>query len=286
MNRTERRLIELLGTPTGTHFLDSGGKEGRHWQRNKGRKWLDDPQIELSFSARPEYIGVGNLGGLRERNWNAPMKLDITASLNVFHHLCRSVEVTEQSAKLNYALKNFARRKEWRDEGWMDIVSEWLLDLTQNFRYKQKGATWVNTYNGECALSQVLQFTTFMFEQRSYVALQIHQGADVRGGYTSPYIFEELDMLYSYNDMCIRGGVKTAAGQITIEGHVEVGQSHNWTTDDTYHWYYDGSTNSGTQLQDYEATEDEDERGQGKVYVDKNGNGYCPFTGEQLTAEL
>ena len=52
----------------------------------------------------------------------------------------------------------------------------------------------VNTYNGEDMLSQTIQYTYFCWGQGrgsrgAYVILQIHGGADVRGGYSTPHVF-------------------------------------------------------------------------------------------------
>ena len=46
-----------------------------------------------------------------------------------------------------------------------------------------------NTYNGDCDLSQTLQGATMEIEGEIYFLIQIHGGADVRGGYTDAYLF-------------------------------------------------------------------------------------------------
>jgi hypothetical protein len=53
-----------------------------------------------------------------------------------------------------------------------------------------------NSYNRESLLSQVIQYTTFKVGDQNLVMLQIHGGADVRGGYTAPRVFE-MDDEYS-----------------------------------------------------------------------------------------
>ena len=40
-NNTEQQIYNMLTENTGTHFLDSGGANGRHWQRNI-KKSLED----------------------------------------------------------------------------------------------------------------------------------------------------------------------------------------------------------------------------------------------------
>ena len=48
----------------------------------------------------------------------------------------------------------------------------------------------INTYNYECHLSQTIQFMLFDDGYgNTYVCLQIHNGCDVRSGYTLPKIF-------------------------------------------------------------------------------------------------
>jgi hypothetical protein len=38
---TEQAIYEMLTESTGTHFLDSGGATGRHWQQNQKRTLED-----------------------------------------------------------------------------------------------------------------------------------------------------------------------------------------------------------------------------------------------------
>ena len=47
-----------------------------------------------------------------------------------------------------------------------------------------------NSYNWDNYLSQVIQYVTFEYQSRWFVLLQVHGGADVRGGYTRPQVFE------------------------------------------------------------------------------------------------
>ena len=58
----------------------------------------------------------------------------------------------------------------------------------------------INTYNGECSLTQTLQFVALGDTYDSdIIALSIHNGADVRGGYTDYKIFKIcVDTFYSW----------------------------------------------------------------------------------------
>ena len=63
-----------------------------------------------------------------------------------------------------------------------------------------KEARTINTYNGECDLSQTIQF---VYVGDTYdcdvIALSIHNGADVRGGYTDYKLFRiEEDYFYDW----------------------------------------------------------------------------------------
>ena len=52
----------------------------------------------------------------------------------------------------------------------------------------------INSYNGESMLSQVIQYVVYSNENdEPRILLQIHNGCDVRGGYTTPRIFAPED---------------------------------------------------------------------------------------------
>jgi hypothetical protein len=143
---------------------------------------------------------------------------------------------------------------------------------------------WVNSYNHECNLSQTIQFYYWsegtegrvyrgrLEDSKTYVALQIHGGADVRGGYTAPVIFEVCDDV---------GILDHATGYITCSEC-----DANWSTDDDYHWYEDGSSPS-KHLEHYPMvnaeTDEGDEDGnkgprEGVIFVSEDGKtASCPY---------
>lgn len=149
----------------------------------------------------------------------------------------------------------------------------------------------INTYNGESAVSQTLQYCSL----NGKTALQIHGGCDVRGGYTAPRIFEA--------DPWSGGYLRVADAMIFPEKQpwqderwspklfdVEPTQGHvGWYTDDTYNWYTDArwyDARGYHELHAYGMTTDESRRGEGVVYVDEDRNGYCPVTGEKLFGDF
>src|SRR5690606_21387600 len=88
--------------------------------------------------------------------------------------------------------KKFNKMNDWNGEayGTSEKAYNWIAGIFK------VGESW-NTYNGEEFLSQTLQGTNLHlrgnesnFEFPDYVLLQVHNGADVRGGYTDAKLFK------------------------------------------------------------------------------------------------
>jgi len=180
MSKLQQLVFEMLTTNTGTHFLDSGGANGRHWQQNEGLTidyFKNEPQATLDLS------------------YGYP---DVTVS--VFHKL------TGGTLELNELCHEFNAMEcdTWNGDfyGTNADQSEWLE--LNGFTADNDG--W-NTYNWECNLSQTLQGTdlTHSEYEDKYILIQIHQGADVRGGYTDAKLFKVADHcepVYAILDDC------------------------------------------------------------------------------------
>ena len=155
----------MLMENTGIAMMDSGGDEGRMWQRNAKRDIKKDNAVMLDYEAPC-----------------ASSDVDITISL--YHYLPTMLELDDLCDEYN-ALP----QKDWDGEayGVSERGEEWLK--AHGFSY---GTTW-NSYNGECNLSQTLQATELKRDglgEGDYVLLQVHGGADVRGGYTDAKLFK------------------------------------------------------------------------------------------------
>jgi hypothetical protein len=175
---TEQILVDMLTENTGRHFLDSGGAYGRNWERNAG-KTVED------FMAAPEVEVV-----TWERNGQTVVEY---VNLDVFHFLRQRLDY---DAELDAAFHEFAMNDEHREDDWFTCLEAWFaaegLDTP--------GV--VNTYNGEDNLSQVIQYYIFEYEDEPKIALMIHGGCDVRGGYTAPRFFNGDDYtLYDNADL-------------------------------------------------------------------------------------
>jgi len=263
----------MLKENTGRNFLDSGGIYGRNWERNQLRDFRDEPAGSIKF-------------------YNQTGKVDISVTLNVFHYL---VERVEFEPTLDRRFQRFSKRPENQDSHWMELIESWLTEIkATGGMYPRDGGKVCsyNTYNGDDLLSQVLQFWIFHLAGDSYVALQIHGGCDVRGGYTAPRIFLcDSDQMFDHARASIVPNLQTCTTtpdprQLVLPGESSalMAPSHIlpcWTTDDAgYCWY---NNDGGDNLETYLATDDPEKRGKGFVYIDSAGNGYCPITGGMFT---
>jgi len=276
---TEQKIIEQLTANTGTHFLDSGGAYGRNWQNNQTRDFNSEKSTTLKFEV-----------------WNDKWEMDITH--NIFHLLTECLTYDE---KLDRIFLDYCNLPENKNEGWLEITEKFFehMGVVGNCYDSENFPGCINTYNDENLLSQVLQY--YLFEYRKigeyneniatveydtqYIALQIHGGCDVRGGYTRPYIYE-YDPEYCYPSIDCRDRASIICNyshdlrQTKIPG-VEINEEpHRWEFESAGYYQIEGPS----EFKDLEHTENESEKGKGKLYIDKNGNGYCPHCGEILEA--
>jgi hypothetical protein len=164
--KTEQVIFEMLTENTGSHMLDSGGDDGRMWQRN-AKKSLEDFKSEPYATIDPKY---GD------------------SLLSTFHYLNEHLKFSEG---MNLMLEEFA--KDYPNESWRETVSLFLDALgVPDEDESIEGQRWeFNTYNfDQFYVDQCLQGYFFSVGSKDYLALQVHGGADVRGGYTAPKIFE------------------------------------------------------------------------------------------------
>lgn len=176
MDRTEKVIYEMLTEGTGTHVLDSGGAAGRHWQHNQKRT-LDD------FRNEPEAFLMWDRF-LLESDPNTP-RYDYypEAEISVFHFLTSGAFEIDAIAQEFNALDC----DDWNGDfyGTSAEQCEWL----ERQGLEPTGQAW-NTYNHDSILSQVLQGQTLEnSDGDTYELIQIHNGADVRGGYTNARLF-------------------------------------------------------------------------------------------------
>lgn len=171
--QTQQAVYEMLTENTGKHFLDSGGDNGRHWQRNQKKSLLDfmnEKAIEIDKSD-PEYPIV---------------------TKSVFHHLNDCLEyIPSLTNDLNGWIKeypyDYIDNPEGRSNSW-GSVEEYMYEYV-----KSEEIHCVYTYNFDCVLSQSIQYLHWgNIYDNDIIALSIHNGADARGGLTD-YRFFKVD---------------------------------------------------------------------------------------------
>lgn len=173
---------------TGTHFLDSGSAYGRHWEENQDNPPWEQPQWEVGHG----YVVQ-----------------------NVYHYMDRELSRDRLAVALETLLYEYGYNGPGEGDAWLTVMED-VADLLPEIRREQMGDMpeefqedilgysqelrtgrdaprpkfTVNTYESEFAdLSQVLQLTKPGGPYGEYVFLQVHQGADVRGGYTGPRVY-------------------------------------------------------------------------------------------------
>ena len=180
MNITNEIIYQMLTESTGKNMLDSGGEDNRRWQINQ-KKSIED------FENEPYLI-------LLDQDSDYPYFLKST-----YHHLVDSC---------TYLPNNNQHLAEWIEQDkyhWADNPEgrslDCMYDIEQYMKEKYElEPRIINTYNGESSLTQTLQFISLGDTYESdIIALSIHNGADVRGGYTDYKIFKICeDSFYSW----------------------------------------------------------------------------------------
>jgi hypothetical protein len=164
--KTEQMIFDMLTENTGSHFLDSGMDDGRHWQQNQ-KKTLED------FKNEP-YCTIDSKYG--------------DSSISLFHYMNQYLDFEEE---LTNHFEEFAVA--YPEEPYRAIIQEWLdelgIDGEGDF---YSDARWdFNTYNFDLWwVNQTLQGSFFGMNGKEFLIVQVHGGADVRGGYTKPKVFE------------------------------------------------------------------------------------------------
>jgi len=181
---TQESIFEWLQTSTGAHMLDSGGAYGRHWSRNQQKSFEDfkkmEPTVEVGWREGVEYEG-------------APFKgIDIIPNIPIFYWLSKVLNLFEIDEHCRKYMEWWETAEAEEDWEWGEngaFIPDEAIAFAGLHTHEKAGI--VNTYNDESHVSQVMQYTTLENDEGDlYLALSIHQGCDVRGGYTVGRIFK------------------------------------------------------------------------------------------------
>mgnify|MGYP003148249071 CR=1 FL=1 len=181
---TETLIHAMLTTNTGTHMLDSGGDCGRNWQRNQG-KTLDD------FKAEP--AALLNWYVKRDDDGNiTSAEPEVTTS--VFHKLTSGIIWLDDLCREFNAMPC----EDWHGGAYYGTSAEQTEWLDLHGFEQRRGCDGWNTYNWAANFSQTMQGHDLELNGENYVLIQIHGGADVRGGYTDAKLFRLSDHYEHY----------------------------------------------------------------------------------------
>lgn len=161
---TQETIKAMFLESTGASLCDSGGTNGRNWQRNQKAgidALLSEP--EVSYNKDLKYYTISTLHYLLAQDFEND-------------DICREFN------RINLESDN------WDFDGAYGVSKE-AGEYLESLNDVEIKDAW-NTYNGESALSQVLQGAYVEIDQERYVLIQLHQGCDVRGGYTSARLFK------------------------------------------------------------------------------------------------
>jgi hypothetical protein len=160
VTKIQKQIIAMLTENTGKHIGDSGGDNNRAWQRNQNKNFLEEARVTIESDYQ---------------------------TVSTFHYLSEVLDTDQFSDKVNAFFKR-KRKNSNIDAHWVQSCFELLMQKYEDAIIST--GTVVNTYNHENNLSQILLFVTFNYEGNKYTLLQIHGGADVRGGYTDTRCFK------------------------------------------------------------------------------------------------
>lgn len=253
----------MLTENTGRHMLDSGSAYGRHWERNQGRDFEAEPQTTSEFSIS---------------TYQGKSTLDVMVTHNIYHWLTDRLDYSERVDKI---FRWFCNRKSQVELSWDQNINNFLnnpLGLQRECRSMYGSSpTSGYTYNDQALLSQDIVFHQFSTDH-DLVILQIHNGCDARGGFTSPRVFECDESLFDYCRATLYAENTLDPAQLIMPFGTD-DNSHSWHSDDGYHFYGDDCND----LETYNVTDEPDQRGQGVIFVE-DGHAYSPINGAQLEA--
>jgi len=168
---TAARLAGQLTEDTGRHILDSGGAYGRGFEHRAGMTGDD-------FLNAPPTV-LDDYGCIE---------------LNSVAVLVEHLSVTRDSETLTTLFREYVAGTPTGDGYYNSYhtVEEWLDSMgVEDYDGD-------NTYNHETFLDNVFQYVCFTYDDRLYIALSTHNGADVRGGYSDYVVYRGCtDWLYS-----------------------------------------------------------------------------------------
>ena len=216
--KNQKAIYKLLTTSTGSSCMDSWWESGRHWKQNQKRTIQDfirDPEVYIELT---EYVYDGNQPtenlvrwGFHVTRYHYDPSTDLqpnteySYTISLFHWLDKYFDIA--NTEKDPFIYKFNRLRKGQHDYLEDRQDEYLESIGY-----QKGDT-QNSYNGDSNISQVYQLTPvypideeYNIDEHQYYLLSIHQGFDVRWGYTTDIMVKIDPNEYPNETVC--GSVK------------------------------------------------------------------------------
>ena len=158
-------VYNMLTESTGTHMCDSGGEDNRHWQKNQKRSMEDFINDEIETIEKDDDYYY--------------------RTISLFHYLTDGLELDSICQEFNNINKN---PDKWDSDLW-GVCYKAYKHLRYYYGVNTDTEIY-NSFNWDSDLSQDIQYQFLSIDSNCYVLIQIHNGADVRGGYTSAKLFK------------------------------------------------------------------------------------------------
>lgn len=160
-------IKNMMCENTGKNLLDSGDAYGRHYEENQNGIMTGPQKVDFWTDDKKE--------------------TELIPIVPLYDFLTYSLEIDEEANIYNNRFYNYIGAHDLDPYSVVDI-EDTIKVIGEESEYSKMEM--INTYNYECHLSQTIQFMLFDDGYgNTYVCLQIHNGCDVRAGYTLPKIF-------------------------------------------------------------------------------------------------
>ena len=192
MSTTRQILGKILRENTGQVLVDSGGYNGRDYQKRRTIK---------SFSAIPEQWAFEYLGDkFLKKNAFLFLAEHLTYDPEMTRKLLRTVENPYDSCQILEFIESIEDRT--LDINWSSVLENSILDVT-------------------------IEFDPFEHDGDEYIILQVHGGCDIRWGYTKPRAFKVQELgpflsgITSISASCECGVCDLYDGEFEIENFTD-----------------------------------------------------------------
>lgn len=163
----ENVILGLFTQEIGKSFLDSGSAYGYAYERNRERDLLNEPLVLVD-------------GGL--------------LTINTAKFLIEELELSQDDVchSINKVLRK--QNIHWVSEIDEEFIEDYIEDSDKEITLM---GDLINTYNHESHFDTVLIYRYIIVNGEFYILLQVHGGADVRGGYTDVICFKTDYFMYA-----------------------------------------------------------------------------------------